>query len=534
VGMEEVRGFAVTLGLGVAFSMLTALVITRWIFQVMLQAKLITKPLKLLQLIPKTNINWIGKRYVFWTISLVMLVAGVSALVSQGSDILGIEFSSGTQATVKFRDGADLNGQPLNDDVVRAAFAKVAEELNNDKLSTARVTTELNEKETAAGTPQTSYTINTTETDAKLLRQVVVDAFGTALERRLPCSFDFATGQLIKSMNVQLSDTSATWITTDLWTRAAGGFGRDLEDFVEGVMFVTEHVSPAITVEELNKRIRDMRLQQDFNRQSVNPYRVMGLESAGENTFSSFVVLVRPAEKDSLSTDIGRREFVSEETRLLTAAMKTEDAMVLTSFDASIAGQTAQLAIVVVVLSWVAIIAYLWLRFGSVQWGLAAVICLIHDVIIIVGLVALSGWIYSKFGTVAGISAFKIDLPMVAALLTVIGYSVNDTIVVFDRIRENRGKLKVVTAQAINESINQTLPRTLLTSMTTLVVVLVMYLWGGPGIRAFSYALLMGIIFGTYSSVAIASPLLLGFKQAVVARVKKEDDTDHDADLKGE
>jgi SecD/SecF fusion protein len=106
--------------------------------------------------------------------------------------------------------------------------------------------------------------------------------------------------------------------------------------------------------------------------------------------------------------------------------------------------------------------------------------------------------------------------------------------VVFDRIRENRGKLKVVTAEAINESINQTLPRTLLTSLTTLVVVLVMYIWGGPGIRAFSYALLMGIIFGTYSSVAVASPLLLGFKQAVVARVKKQDDTDHDADLKGE
>ena len=243
---------------------------------------------------------------------------------------------------------------------------------------------------------------------------------------------------------------------------------------------------------------------------------------------------MRPAEAGSLKTDIGRAEFSSEETRLLTAAMETEDAMVLTSFDASIAGQTAQLAIVVVVLSWLAIIAYLWLRFGSVQWGLAAVICLIHDVIIVVGLVALSGWVYGKFGTVAGISAFKIDLPMVAALLTVIGYSVNDTIVVFDRIRENRGKLKVVTAQAINESINQTLPRTLLTSMTTLVVVLVMYLWGGPGIRAFSYALLMGIIFGTYSSVAVASPLLLGFKQAVVARVKKEDDADHDADLKGE
>ena len=114
-----------------------------------------------------------------------------------------------------------------------------------------------------------------------------------------------------------------------------------------------------------------------------------------------------------------------------------------------------------------------------------------------------------------------VDLPMVAALLTVIGYSVNDTIVVFDRIRENRGKLKTVTGECINNSINQTLSRTLLTSFTTFIVVSIMYVWGGPGIKAFNFALMTGIIIGTYSSVAIASPLLLGFKQAIVAKITK-------------
>jgi len=134
--------------------------------------------------------------------------------------------------------------------------------------------------------------------------------------------------------------------------------------------------------------------------------------------------------------------------------------------------------------------------------------------------VAASGWLYQSFlGELFGISSFKIDLAMVAAVLTVIGYSVNDTIVVFDRIRENRGKLKTVSHDVINTSINQTLGRTLLTSGTTFLVVAIMYVWGGPGIHAFSFALLAGVIFGTYSSIAIASPLLMGFRKAFVARV---------------
>jgi SecD/SecF fusion protein len=100
----------------------------------------------------------------------------------------------------------------------------------------------------------------------------------------------------------------------------------------------------------------------------------------------------------------------------------------------------------------------------------------------------------------------------------VIGYSVNDTIVVFDRIRENRGRMTTLTPGVINASINQTLARTVLTSTTTLIVVVTMYVAGGAGIHPFSFALLAGVLFGTYSSVAVASPLLMGFKEAIVAR----------------
>ena len=133
-----------------------------------------------------------------------------------------------------------------------------------------------------------------------------------------------------------------------------------------------------------------------------------------------------------------------------------------------------------------------------------------HDVCITLGIVTACTYIAeTPIGNALGIGDFKINLEMIAAFLTIIGYSLNDTIVVFDRIRENRGKLNTLTPKLINDSINQTLSRTLLTSFTTFLVVLVMYIWGGVGLRGFTFAMLIGIIVGTYSSVAIAAPILL-------------------------
>ena len=112
------------------------------------------------------------------------------------------------------------------------------------------------------------------------------------------------------------------------------------------------------------------------------------------------------------------------------------------------------------------------------------------------------------FGKALLITDFKIDLSMVAAILTVIGYSLNDTIVVFDRIRENRGRIGSLNPGLLNNSLNQTLSRTLLTSTTTFLVVFILYGWGGKGVHGFSFALLIGVVVGTYSSVGVATPLL--------------------------
>jgi SecD/SecF fusion protein len=185
----------------------------------------------------------------------------------------------------------------------------------------------------------------------------------------------------------------------------------------------------------------------------------------------------------------------------------------------AVAGETRNKAVLAILMSWVAMIFYLWFRFGESKFGLATVIALVHDVCFTLGAVgvadALSG---TPVGNFLGFSDIKVNLTMIAAFLTLMGYSANDTIVVFDRIRENRGKLKTVSYQVINNSINQTLSRTILTVFTVFIVVFVMYVWGGESIRGFNYALLVGIFFGCYSSIAVASPILLGFKQMVATR----------------
>ncbi len=160
-------------------------------------------------------------------------------------------------------------------------------------------------------------------------------------------------------------------------------------------------------------------------------------------------------------------------------------------------------ALLAVILSSVVIVFYMAVRFHAVRWGVTAVVALVHDLLVTVGAVALGDW--------SGVMGdLKINLPMLAAFLTILGYSLNDTIVVFDRIRENMASAgrRVVSQQLINDSVNQVLNRTLLTGTTTLMTLVVLYFMGGPVLQGLSFALIVGIVAGTYSSVFVASALV--------------------------
>ena len=139
--------------------------------------------------------------------------------------------------------------------------------------------------------------------------------------------------------------------------------------------------------------------------------------------------------------------------------------------------------------------AYIWYRF-ELRFGLGALVALVHDVSIALGAYAVLG--------------YEFDVTSIAAFLTVVGYSVNDSVVIFDRVRENlRRNRRDPLAEVINRSLNQTLSRTLLTSGTTLLPVGTLFLFGGDVLRGFSFVLMMGVIVGTYSSIFVASPMVL-------------------------
>jgi SecD/SecF fusion protein len=173
-----------------------------------------------------------------------------------------------------------------------------------------------------------------------------------------------------------------------------------------------------------------------------------------------------------------------------------------------VAKDTKQTALAALVASIAMIVVYIWIRFQNVIYGIGAVVALIHDVFITVAALAISSYVAPYLGF-ALVEPFKISLNVVAAILTICGYSISDTIVIFDRIREVRGKSPDLTPEIINLSVNQTLSRTVLTVFTVLLVTTILYTSGGQAIHAFAFTMLVGLISGTYSSVYIAAPCLL-------------------------
>ena len=166
--------------------------------------------------------------------------------------------------------------------------------------------------------------------------------------------------------------------------------------------------------------------------------------------------------------------------------------------------------IIAIGLSLVAMLIYIWIRFEW-QFSLGAIIAIFHDVIITLG-------IFSLF-------SFEINLSIVAAVLTIVGYSMNDTVVIFDRVRENLKKYSDIKIfELTNISINETLSRTIITSITTLIALLSIYFFGGEILKGFSLAMILGVIFGTYSSIYIANPILvlLNVSQRTVIKEDKE------------
>ena len=553
VAPEEIKGFAIVLMLGIVSSMFTALFVTRIIFDFLLSKKIVKDHLSMLRLIHKPTINWMGLRPIFLTISTLLIVGGMAVFFTRDNvknNKYDIEFTGGTSVQINLKS-------PLTRQQVADKFHKIGSELNNPALAAANIysigqsgkqyeinTTETNKtsftvtfSETAPQTVEaitallenkftnltvtplnestTDFAITTSLTNKSLIKNTLSDTF-VDINVTEPTVDEIVNLAVLKAFDGELEikqNLRPTIISTEKITENIIDSYPELTDFLGGIKIACQ-IEKYATAGEVDQRLRDLRFKPDMRDLTWYSYKILdsNMDTIEPNqSVESFVYLaVEPEAGFRQLTDDEWARFVESETTKVLAATKLETSLPrVTQTSPSIGSEAKTRALIAIFLSFSAIITYIWIRFGDVRYGIAAIVALVHDVCITLGAVTACTYLA---GTTIGesllIGDFKINLAIIAAFLTLIGYSLNDTIVVFDRIRENRHKTQL-TPQTITDSINQTISRTILTSFTTFIVVLVMYIFGGPALRGFTFAIGLGIIVGTYSSIAIAAPILL-------------------------
>jgi len=211
------------------------------------------------------------------------------------------------------------------------------------------------------------------------------------------------------------------------------------------------------------------------------------------------VLISLPEETNEAALDTGRQEIESALQAHYNNYFNPNTGVKVDVVGPTVGRQLEKQATLATLYSMLGMLIYLWFRFQLI-YGVAAVVACFHDTLITVGAFALTGR--------------EISLTVIAAILTLVGYSMNDTIVVFDRIRENlRLSRRESLTDLVNRSINQTLSRTVLTSGLTFLTVLSLFIFGGEVLNGFSFALVVGILIGTYSSIAIAAPMLVAWQE---------------------
>jgi len=498
-GTAEIKGFGVVLGIGLVANLFTAVFMANTILQTYYR----TFPRRTMGSLPRAvpavekvlhpRIDWMSKRRVFYTISIIGCTAAIALCLARGEDLFDIEFRSGTEVSFSLREGQSLTHQQVRDSL---------------KATPLEGATVIVVGDTDAGGRATQFSIVTEKIDTDEVSGTIRQSLGEVLDVQPVLSFRGDDVQEVSAAPVYPITES------DLGQAIGRNAPHNVSEYRGGVAMVLEEIRPSVTLDSVRERIKSMRLQPEYEQMQFRPFDVIGLESdpANPDRFTSVAIVSHDPSADYFAgEEMWRSTVASTEWNLVRDALTREQSFSKVSrFTPTVARTMVYNAIASLVLSVVAILAYIWFRFGSLRYGLAAVVAMVHDVLIALGLIAASAFIYAALGpNPLLITPFKINMGMIAALLTIIGYSLNDTIVVFDRIRENRGKLAHASPGIINDSVNQTFSRTLLTGMTTLLAILLLYVLGGEAIRGFAMAMFVGIVAGTYSSIALASPLLL-------------------------
>ena len=550
VGTGPIKGFAVTLSIGILTSMFSALFVTKAIFTLLIVKGWMTS-FKMLTLVRDPNVDFRRYRGITIFLSLVVIVAGMTVFVSRGQEKYGIEFTGGALFQIKLkrpmaaseiRDRLDSIGAEFeNAEVQAVTYVKPGDQVPEDGegeegaesrdlpgregyefqirvrmtprvLVPAEVRREIEEGLKDLIEPGVLEPL----LDAAFAAQGGLEAARAALKVSLEESIDpievtpvlrdaFSETVDPSKLKPMLDDAFVDVLAPDPFPelRAREAVQMDPNDKGRGKIALAVRLDPRI------KAPPDMgKLEAELALAGLEECEVETWEEEGSEVIAIKVTtgtsdLSSPVKISDLRQQLSKFFKDSVEYPVSEAYPRVID------IGRSVAYNLKSKAILAMVFAIMAIILYITFRF-EFKFSIAAITALVHDVLIAMGVVATVDAL--------GIMDLKIDLAMVTAFLTIIGYSLNDTIVVFDRIRENLGsRKKLEYSEMINSSINQTLSRTLLTSLTTFVALLALFLAGVNVIQDFSFAMIIGVIVGTYSSIFIASPVLVYLRNREVA-----------------
>jgi SecD/SecF fusion protein len=467
IGTDQLKGFAVTLILGLTLNLFTAVFCSRVVFDLAERNHWIKK-LSMARLFGQPDFRFVRWMQPAVVSSLAFILLGLGAAWSRGQGLFDIDFTGGTSVQVAFK--AD---QPLDVAEVRKAVASLPD------VAVSAVTA-------GDAPPGIRYKIDTSLRDDS-------PADGNDVEKALREAFP---GRLATyEMGFRDIASTAAEKPADAEQGAAAPEGLSLTtgavlDFPQKITrpALRDTLEAALAAEGHGNAPFEITAEGETSR--TKPYRTWALSTA--------------LDPDATRTVLERVAARLAETPVYLSANE---------IGGKVAGNTKLTALYALVASIVMIVLYVWVRFQNVAFGLAAVVALVHDVLVAVGCLALSTFVAPFLGW-ALVDDFKISLDVVAALLTIVGFSINDTIVIFDRLRELRGKSRYVTAAMIDTAVNQTLSRTILTSGTAFLAALILYLFGGQGIHAFAFTMLVGIVAGSYSTIFIAAPIVLRLQYA--------------------
>jgi SecD/SecF fusion protein len=590
MGTDQVKGFAVTLILGIVMNLYTAIFVSRVCFDIAEKVRFITQ-LKMLHILSNPNFDFIGKRRIAIVGSLIMIAIGMVGVVERGKGLLDIDFTGGVSVQALFDKPTDvaeirnkiddaretlpdatvqdvriakeepgmrfvINTSNPDIDNVEATLAQIFKgELRANHMQVAQLdaipadggaseqpapdeikdsgpiepTIERTDAEPAAPGPADTKpdsekpAANPNDGVRRISPRGAEDSLLLALADAP--AVDFGTQEADSSNDKPIADAAAEQPATDKpevsqpagdapaaempnQTALAGAGTTAAADaavvtstrFPGGTKAELAFTTP-ISHDRLVKVLEESLDKLAIDKLTVNfALHAKGYELGSDASFEEWQV------ETSLPPHAAKKLFDQTDNTLADEPFFPAS----NKIGAAVASATQQQAAVAMIASLALILAYIWFRFSQVMFGVAGVVAVVHDVLVTLGALALSTWLARIPGLeFLLIEPFKISLPIIAAFLTIIGYSLNDTIVIFDRIREMRGKSPVISVELANSAINQTLSRTILTSLTVFIVVLILYIVGGEGIHGFAFALVVGVVAGSYSTIYIATPIVL-------------------------